>query len=56
MVVTYDTMCLIRHYIRRNGIVRLSREIRKNISKKVCKEFITKEGEVGRTFEGLDLD
>ena len=46
MVVTCDTMCLIGHYLRRNGIVRLSGEFINNIRKKICKEFITKEREV----------
>ena len=47
VVVTYDAKCLIGNYLRRNGIVRLSREFINNISKKICKEFITKEREVG---------
>ena len=32
--------------MRTNGIVRLSREIRNNIGKKICKEFINEELEV----------
>ena len=45
MVVTYDTVCLIGHYMRRKSIVRLSREFRNNKGKKICTEFITKERE-----------
>ena len=46
MIATYDKMCLIGPYMRRNGTVKLSRELRNKISKSICKEFITKEREV----------